>query len=849
MKTPEGQRDLYLASFYHPHTENEQSMEELGKSLARASKIPNAQLIIGGDFNLPGYTFPDMTLKPDTPYKNVHIQFADYLADNGLAQMVTEPTRGPNTLDYMVTNIPSRFVKTLVIPGLSDHNIPMAEVNLNPLTNKETPRRITLYKKANWDQMRSDMKTTLNNVVTVSQNGGTADDMWNCFKNDLKQSITENIPQATAKAKRNLPWLSPEVKKLIRKRDRLYKRMKKSGDSNTKSKFKEIKKQVQKGLRRSYWTHIEEILSPQDQTSGEYHGLKRFWTYIKYKKNDHVKIGPLRHDGVLNDDPKRKAELLNQQFQSAFSQKDDTRNLPEVMLPRDISPAEDVVITENGILKLLLNLKTNKAPGPDDVRPIVLKSLAPEIAPILTFIFQVSLDTGVVPSDWKKANVTPVFKKGDRNKAENYRPISLTCICCKLLEHVITSHIMNHAEANNILYPLQHGFRRGRSCETQLVDFVDDLSKNMSQRLQTDVLIMDFSKAFDKVHHGLLLHKLHQYGVQGNVHRWIGSFLQGRTQRVLVEGEKSQEVEVESGVPQGSVLGPSLFLYFINDMPQDINATVRLFADDTIAYLAVKSNKDSKRLQEDLDRLAAWEETWRMRFHPDKCVVLPVSRKDSIIDPTYFLHGQQLAVVRDAKYLGCVLTHDLRWRKHIDQICSKANRTLGFLRRNLSVNSQHLKTQAYTSLVRPLVEYASPVWDPYTKETIDQVEKVQRRASRYVTNRHDWRTSTSELTESLRWQSLVQRRQDARLTLIYKIANGLVHMEKDSRLIPPRRMSRHTHEHSFQIPPTGQDYRKYSFFPRTIVDWNCLPCDITAAPSLEAFKASLSALRWSERLN
>ena len=238
-----------------------------------------------------------------------------------------------------------------------------------------------------------------------------------------------------------------------------------------------------------------------------------------------------------------------------------------------------------------------------------------------------------------------------------------------------------------------------------------------------------------------------------------------------------------------------------------------------------------------------------MKFHPDKCVVLPVTRKNTTINPSYFLHGQKLAVVKDAKYLGCTLTHNLRWKQHSDQICSKANRTLGFLKRNLRINSQQLKTQAYTSLVRPLVEYASPVWDPYTQETIDQVESVQRRAARYVTNKYDWKKSASDLIETLRWQSLEQRRQDARLTLLYKIANGLVHIEKDNRLIPPRRTSRHTHGNSFQTPSTGQDYRKNSFFPRTIVDWNCLPCDITAAPSLEAFKASLGALRWSERLN
>ena len=177
--------------------------------------------------------------------------------------------------------------------------------------------------------------------------------------------------------------------------------------------------------------------------------------------------------------------------------------------------AEELTITKNGLLKLLIKINPNKAAGHDNIRPRLLKELAKEIAPILTLIFQTSIETGDVPSDWRNANVSPVFKKGERYRAENYRPISLTCICCKLIEHIITSHIMNHADRHQILYPLQHGFRSKRSCETQLIEFVDDITKNMSAGKQTDVLIMDFSKAFDKVGQSLLVHKLEHYGIRG----------------------------------------------------------------------------------------------------------------------------------------------------------------------------------------------------------------------------------------------------------------------------------------------------------------------------------------------
>ena len=183
---------------------------------------------------------------------------------------------------------------------------------------------------------------------------------------------------------------------------------------------------------------------------------------------------------------------------------------------------------------------------------------------------------------------------------------------------------MNHADSHNILYPLQHGFRKSRSCESQLIEFVDDISKNLEEGKQSDILIMDFSKAFDKVSHSLLIHKLNGYGITGKANTWIANFLSCSSQSVIVDGEMSDPAQVRSGVPQGSVLGPSLFLYYINDIVEGISSTIRLFADDTIMYLAITSQRDASTLQRDLDKLAQWETKWKMAFHPGKCQVLSV---------------------------------------------------------------------------------------------------------------------------------------------------------------------------------------------------------------------------------
>ena len=303
---------------------------------------------------------------------------------------------------------------------------------------------------------------------------------------------------------------------------------------------------------------------------------------------------------------------------------------------------------------------------------------------------------------------------------------------------------MKHADTHNILYPLQHGFRKGLSCETQLIEFVDDITRNIDAGKQTDCLIMDFSKAFDKVSHSLLQHKLDHYGISGKTGEWIKTFLSDRIQSVVIEGESTDKIPVESGVPQGSVQGPSLFLFYINDMPEGITSKVRLFADDTIAYLTISSDQDARTLQSDLDKLEKWETSWLMAFHPEKCNVLTITKKRNPIKFNYTLHGHSLEHVTSAKYLGCTITSDLKWGPHINNICNKANSTIGFLKRNLNIANKSVKERAYQSLMRPSLEYSSAVWDPHQQQDKQRLERIQRRAARYVTNRYHNTSSVSD---------------------------------------------------------------------------------------------------------
>ncbi len=541
--------------------------------------------------------------------------------------------------------------------------------------------------------------------------------------------------------------------------------MKKSGHPDMIAKYKNIKHLVQKRARRAYWDYIDNLFVPK-VGDNDYSGMKRFWSYVKHKRKDYSGVSALKVNGKLHTSPLDKANILNAQFKAAFSSNDpisfddfqENQFMPENLA---YSTLEDINISPDGVLKLLEKLDPNKAGGPDNISPKVLVHLAKEIAPILTLIFNKSIQTGVVPADWRNAHVAPIYKKGQKFLAENYRPISLTSVCCKVLEHSITSAIMTHAEANNILYNNQHGFRKQRSCETQLIEFLDEISSNLDQGKQTDVLVMDFAKAFDKVSHSLLTHKLQAYGITGKINQWIRNWLSNRSQSVIVEGHKSDPVSVDSGVPQGSVLGPSLFLYYINDISQQIHSNIRLFADDTICYIVINSLGDAQLLQDDLTKLGDWATKWRMKFHPDKCNVLTVSTKRAPLEHAYQLNGHILAHVKSAKYLGVTIANNLQWNNHIANICTKANQTLGFLRRNINLESVKIKERAYLTLVRPLLEYASVIWDPHTQTNTKKIEMVQRRAARYVTSRTRNRSSVTDMLNGLKWRSLENRRKDA----------------------------------------------------------------------------------------
>ncbi|XP_072039069.1 uncharacterized protein [Amphiura filiformis] len=347
-------------------------------------------------------------------------------------------------------------------------------------------------------------------------------------------------------------------------------------------------------------------------------------------------------------------------------------------------------------------------------------------------------------------------------------------------------------------------------------------------------------KAFDKVPHERLLNKLHHYGIRNNLHQWIRSFLSNRTQRVACEGNFSSPKEVLSGVPQGTVLGPLLFLTYINDLPDMLSNQVRLFADDCLVYSTVSNERDMDSLQADLKSLETWQETWKMSFNPSKCTVMEISLKRNPPHRDYIFCGQVLQQPNSNPYLGVQLDNKLNWGEHVTNTVNKANRTLGFLRRNLWFCPGEVKSTAYLTFVRPVLGDAAGAWDPYRAGLIKKIESVQRKAARFCTGGYQRESSVTQMLEDLGWDTLAVRRERNRLAMFYKIQNELVGINKEAYIQTSSAAGlRRNHHLHVEIPFIKKDVYKNSFFPRTGRAWNSLTQTTISAPSLDIFKKNL----------
>ena len=450
----------------------------------------------------------------------------------------------------------------------------------------------------------------------------------------------------------------------------------------------------------------------------------------------------------------------------------------------------------------------------------------------------------------KKGNITPIFKKGSKGSPGNYRPVSLTCVLCKVMESLLRDSIVDHLAKHKLIHSTQHGFMSGRSCLTNLLEYLEELTKLMDAGRAVDIVYLDFAKAFDKVPIRRLLSKCASLGIQGKLLAWIEEWLTGREQRVVLNVEASSWEPVMSGVPQGSVLGPTLFLIFINDIDSAVDVTgsvLEKFADDTKWAMVVECEEDRAKFQQGLDRLMEWSTDWQMLFNVDKCHIIHAGQSNNTFE--YTMGGRVLEVVEVEKDVGVLLHKSFRPSLQCAKAAKKANSVLGQLTRGTSYRDKITFMGLFTTFVRPHLEYCSQAWSPWTQGDIDVLEAVQRRAVGMVTNLKG--RGYSERLAEMGMITLEERRRRGDLVQVYKVLSGKdkVDYSRWFDLAQPREGASSTRSTSGALNVKRKEgkweLRKNFWSVRVCDDWNNLPDLVKQQPTTNSFKNALD--NWQNR--
>ena len=507
--------------------------------------------------------------------------------------------------------------------------------------------------------------------------------------------------------------------------------------------------------------------------------LGTFYKFVNKRLSYRNVIGTLVDDDgnfITSDD--EKANLFNNYFGSVGVVDNNASPVCYSVLSNDCS-LETVEFTAHNVGLAMKKLKSSLSCGPDGLPPLLFKHLRYCLAEPLALMYTQLLSVSAVPPEWKQAVITPVFKKGTAGDVSNYRPISLTCVPSKIMEHVIARKIYEHFKFNNILHRSQHGFCKGRSTCTNLLESLNDWTLTIHYMQSVTIAYIDFSKAFDSVSHEKLFTRLTSYGIRGSLLEWLREFFRGRTHQTRVGNSLSEIVELLSGVVQGSGIGPVLFLAFINELAEILEHAgvyVKLFADDVKLYLNITSSCDADKLQHALNLLVQWAQTWQLTVSVNKCCILNVG-KSRYAPRDFYLDGAALSCAPLCRDLGVIVSEDLKPTAHIKQMVAKAHQRSNAILRSFVSRDIDLLVRAFSVYVLPLLEYNSVVWSPQSVQDIELVERVQRRFTKCLPGLKPY--TYARLLEHLKLPNLELRRLHANLVWCYPIYFNLVDINFD----------------------------------------------------------------------
>lgn len=794
----------------------------------------NYHCIITGDFNCSNINWVSLS----APNDGTQNEFVDFAVTRSFKQMVHEPTRGNNILDLVLSNEPIAVANLSVEPpfGSSDH----CQVEFSIFIDNEkcdTAKQNVNSKCYNWHkadyQGMSDYLDTVDWFGMLTTNL-TPDSLWHAFDTVLRAAVDAFVPVRRPDDRiKNQPWYPAALRQVIGRRRCLWRQKKKHpNDAAICAAYDKAGKKYKDLLNRYEIKREQRVI--------ESNNIGSFYRFVNSKLSCRHGVGALTNDKgeVITDDSER-ANLLNSYFSSVCTVDDGTVPIANRVVPADVN-LHSVEFTPENVYAAIRKLKHGGASGPDGYPPSLFKNLASCISKPLSLIFTSFMSVGQIPSHWSHAIVTPIYKSGPTSRVSNYRPISLTAVASKLMERVIVADLLLYLRQHGVISRQQHGFLAGRSTSSNLLETINDWTLAVNDKKSVTAAYVDFAKAFDTVCQNKLLLKLQAYGIAGPLFNWIQSFLSNRTQQTRIGSSLSAVTKLTSGVVQGSVIGPLLFVLFINDIAQLLQTSsstcvCKLYADDLKLYSTIETDADYDLLQNGLNLICSWSNTWQLKISYAKCNVMFIGNGSSATN--LLLDNYVLPVVNTVKDLGVVIDSRLTFDAHIQQMVAKAFSRANLIHKCFMSRDTTTLLRAFVVYVRPLLEYASSVWSPYHVGQIRSIENVQRK----FTKRLPGLTNMEYRDRLLRLgiDSLEIRRLRQDLIYTYKVVFGLVDRACDSFFKLANTVhSAHTRGHLYKLYPhyCRIDIRKHFFAERVVSVWNNLPAEESHFRNLTVFK-------------
>ena len=836
----EHKKPIVIGCLYRPQTESVDYFNLLAEMVDGLIN-DNKEVMLFGDLNCDFLKTHSLTTHMST-----------FMEMYNLEQMVTKPTRitptSKSLIDIILTTNSNLCCNTDVIHhsfsdhGLVETTIPTKIKMKRNNSTKHDQKEFRSFKHFDVDSFVKDLE----NVDWDINESRPVTLAWNSFARKFNDICDIHAPTKTIRFKqKSCPWLEnrDDIFDLMHERDYQHQKAVKSKiDCNDHwSKYKELRNNVNvlmKDAKREYYTN--EINSAAGNS-------KKMWKTLKEllpSKKGHVTTLPTTF--------KSDTELANG-FNTHFTNIGSNMNDSSVYL--DDNCKDDYVdnkhdkftfdeITINQVIDELNAIPQKKAGGLDNVCTKLLKYGTKAIAPVLCNIFNICLKQGTVPDNLKVARVTPIFKNGDKDDLSNYRPISILPVCSKVLERIVHKQLYNYVSVNNIMYTGQSGFRQNHSTSTALIKTIDKWNIEIDQGNYVGAIFVDLSKAFDMVNHKLLLHKLKLLGITGTEFNWFMSYLSNRTQHVSVNDSISSANDIKSGVPQGSILGPLLFLLFINDMPDNIkNSCIDMYADDTLMYVCHEDISTIENyLNEDLKSLNTWlsDNLMKVNVSKTKIMLLGTPSKTGIIDNiNVFMNGNKLENVSTYKYLGVLIDANLKWKEQINNVCRKVCSALGIMRRIKPFVPQSSLITIYNTMILSHFDYGMVIWSNCGETNLSRLQKLQNAAMRIILGM-PFRTHINDMLKALHFMDIKSRINYTTGCMMYKVLNDLAPSYLNNSFQKVNTIhdlnTRSSNAGDLYIPRIKSYYGKSAFQHKGSVLWNVIDKSIRNANSLMCFK-------------